>query len=228
MNQEDQISVIIPVYNNRKYLKEALRSVELQTYTNLEKIIINDGSSEGLREIIKTYTNVVYIENRKRLGVARARNIGIEAASSKYLAFLDSDDIWEVNKIETQLYKITESKSDLCFCNFINFLTNPQTQRPSWVTQRSLETESQGFIPSTMLAQKEIFKKVGFYNESYQVGSDSEWLMRAKEKNVKMSRVDKILVKRRIHPNNLGNLIEENNLAKFKMLAESIERKKAN
>ena len=89
------ISVIVPVYNTEKYLDECLNSLIYQTYSNLEFICINDGSTDSSYEILKQYrekdTRFVII-NQKNQGAGRARNAGINIARGKYLSFIDSDD----------------------------------------------------------------------------------------------------------------------------------------
>lgn len=96
MTDTPEISVIIPVYNVEKYLPECLESVTGQTYGNLEAVCVNDGSTDGSGEILKSYAardaRVIAI-NQKNSGVAAARNTALEASRGKYIAFLDADDV---------------------------------------------------------------------------------------------------------------------------------------
>ena len=98
-----KVSVIIPAYNQEKYLSEALNSACNQTYMNVEVIVVNDGSSDGtealVREASKKYRNLIYIYQENQ-GLASTRNNGIKASSGDYLAFLDSDDFWTINRLE--------------------------------------------------------------------------------------------------------------------------------
>lgn len=101
------VSVITPVHNAEKYLEITLKSVLNQSYTDLEIILVDDASKDSSREIIKKYENIdtrvksVLLDNN--VGVAKARNEGIKKASGRYIAFLDSDDIWMENKLEEQI-----------------------------------------------------------------------------------------------------------------------------
>lgn len=100
---EKKISVIIPFYNNSSWLKEAIESVFHQTYKNLEIIVVNDGSSEDLKELINFYKGKIHYCIKENGGAASARNLGITLSTGDYISFLDSDDIWLPNKLEEQI-----------------------------------------------------------------------------------------------------------------------------
>lgn len=111
------VSVIVPVYNAKDYLGETLESIFKQTYKNIEIICIDDMSTDGSRDLIANYAqkhdNIVPLLLEKNGGVANARNKGIEVARGRYIAFLDSDDIWLESKIEKQITYMQEK--DLAF-----------------------------------------------------------------------------------------------------------------
>lgn len=101
------ISVIIPSYNSSKYILKTVNSVLQQTYENFEIIIVDDCSKDNTREVIRELSEqdnrVRYIFQEKNGGAAVARNTGIENAKGRYIAFLDSDDIWESDKLSIQI-----------------------------------------------------------------------------------------------------------------------------
>jgi teichuronic acid biosynthesis glycosyltransferase TuaG len=100
------VSVIMPFFNRVGLACRAVRSVFAQTYSNLEIIVVNDGSTEddsALAELLSMNSNVNYIKLRNNVGPGAARNIGIGSAKGKYIAFLDSDDVWEAGKLEIQI-----------------------------------------------------------------------------------------------------------------------------
>ena len=104
----DLISVIVPMYNVEKYLKQCLDSILQQTYSNLEIILIDDGSTDGCYKIAEEYAKKdkrIKVLHQKNQGISIARNNGIEIASGKYIAFVDSDDYLEKDMYET-LYNI--------------------------------------------------------------------------------------------------------------------------
>ena len=99
------VSVIMPVFNGEKYLKEAIDSILNQTYSFIELIIINDGSSDGSEEIIKTYSDsrIVYLKNVQNIGLIETLNIGLRHAKGKYFARMDADDISLPTRLEKQI-----------------------------------------------------------------------------------------------------------------------------
>lgn len=105
------VSVIIPFYENLDWLKEAVDSVLNQSYDNYEIIIINDGSNENLKSFLQIYEKKISYFYKKNGGPATARNLGIEKAVGKYIAFLDSDDIWDSNKLEKQIELMENNNS---------------------------------------------------------------------------------------------------------------------
>lgn len=99
------ISIIIPVYNKEKYIKETINSVLNQTYSNFELILVDDYSSDTSIDLIKKFEDprikiISLLENK---GVSNARNIGVENSFGRYVCFLDADDLWKQKKLENQL-----------------------------------------------------------------------------------------------------------------------------
>lgn len=101
------VSIIMPSYNTAKYIGESIRSVQNQTYENWELIIIDDCSTDNSEEILKKYSlednRICYLKNEKNSGAAVSRNRGLRKAKGKWIAFLDSDDLWDKEKLEKQI-----------------------------------------------------------------------------------------------------------------------------
>jgi len=106
------VSVIIPTYNRAHLIGRAIESVLSQTYDCFEIIIVDDASVDGTERVIRNYTDkrIRYIRSDKNMGPAGARNVGIESARGKYIAFLDSDDEWLPEKLKKQI-RILETTS---------------------------------------------------------------------------------------------------------------------
>ena len=104
---KDLVSIIMPSYNSGRFIAETINSVLNQTYSNWELIIVDDCSSDNTGEIIKEYkkrySNIIYKVLEKNSGAAIARNEALKLAQGKYIAFLDSDDIWMPEKLEKQI-----------------------------------------------------------------------------------------------------------------------------
>ena len=119
-----QISVIIPIYNCEKYIKECLSSLIKQTFKNFEIICINDGSNDDTLKILKKFEakdERIIIFNQNNSGPGIARNIGMKKSKGEYLIFLDSDDIFKKTMLEELYIKIKENDSDVVICNSQNF-----------------------------------------------------------------------------------------------------------
>ena len=103
----DLVSVIIPYYKKRNFVKETLTSVVNQDYDNLEVLIIYDDINlndfEFLQKITKSDSRIKIIKNDAKLGAGFSRNIGIDKSNGKYIAFLDADDIWSLDKLKSQI-----------------------------------------------------------------------------------------------------------------------------
>ncbi len=101
--EQPLVSIVIPFFSGVNWLKEALSSVQNQAYKNIEVLVINDGSNENINDISEIYNINIRIINKENGGPASARNLGIEESSGKYIAFLDSDDIWLPEKLFKQI-----------------------------------------------------------------------------------------------------------------------------
>ena len=119
----ETVSIIMPAYNCEKYIGQAIESVKKQTYSDWILIIIEDASNDNTVEEINIKIKdikekVIFIKNMKHIGIAKSRNIGIEKSDSKYIAFLDADDIWDKEKLEKQLNFMLENKYSFTYTNF--------------------------------------------------------------------------------------------------------------
>lgn len=107
MLTSDKVSVIMPAYNCEKFIGEAIDSVLAQTYDNWELIIIDDCSEDETFQIMQFYAKdddrIIVKQNAKNLGAAESRNIAVDSAVGKYIAFLDSDDVWKKDKLKKQV-----------------------------------------------------------------------------------------------------------------------------
>lgn len=105
MENRPKVSVVMPVYNGERYLREAIGSILNQTFGDFEFIIINDGSTDSTEKIIQSFKDprIVYISNGKNLGLSKSFNIGINAAKGAYLARMDADDISTPKRFERQV-----------------------------------------------------------------------------------------------------------------------------
>ena len=121
INNNKLISVIIPTYNREKLIVESIKSVLRQTYSKIEIIVIDDGSTDNTEKEINKLKDkrIKYVKLSQNLGAPYARNIGIKLAKGKYISFQDSDDIYHTNKLKKQMKNILKNKSDFDFCKIL-------------------------------------------------------------------------------------------------------------
>jgi len=125
------VSVIIPYFNKKNYIKDAVNSVLNQTFKNLEIIIIYDDENlsdyDYLMNEFKNIKNIKIFKNIKNVGAGLSRNIGIKKSNGEIIAFLDSDDIWLPNKLEDQLNFMVKNNYEFTFSNYEKKLLNGST-----------------------------------------------------------------------------------------------------
>lgn len=116
------VSIITPSYNSLRFIEDSVRSVLNQSYTNFELIIVDDCSKDNswlpIQELAKQDNRIHTYQLQKNSGAAMARNFGIQKANGKYLAFLDSDDLWDENKLEKQVQFMQENNYVFSFTNY--------------------------------------------------------------------------------------------------------------
>ena len=109
----EMVSIITPMYNAQKYIADTMDSVLAQTYQNWEMIIMDDCSTDGGPDIVKEYSakdsRIRYFRNERNQGVSKTRNAAMQKASGRYLAFLDSDDLWDADKLNVQIKFMREN-----------------------------------------------------------------------------------------------------------------------
>jgi glycosyltransferase involved in cell wall biosynthesis len=150
-----QVSIIVPVYNVEKYLKQCLDSIINQTFKDIEIIIVNDCSTDGSLAIIKQYqkkdSRINLINHKKNIGVSKARNEGIKAAKSKYISFVDSDDWVREDYVETLFNDIEKHKCDVFIEGFITYNNKTSEYRVrkfSFLSKRYKNHKSLILLPS--------------------------------------------------------------------------------
>lgn len=110
------VSIVIPNYNGGEFLNDCIQSAINQSYSNIEIIVVDDGSTDDSGEILSHYGGQVKLIQTSNRGAAAARNLGISIAEGEFIAFLDSDDWWASDKISRQVEKLTKDNCDLVYC----------------------------------------------------------------------------------------------------------------
>ncbi len=183
------VSVIIPTYNRSDLLCQAIESVLAQTYTDYEIIVVDDGSTEDIKNAISVYGRKVKYLFQRNAGVYSARNNGIRESQGEYIAFLDSDDIWEPEKLDIQIlfleqnpdFGAVHSDSSTIDKNGKLIETSVNAERQShngMVFDEFFEHNMAVILLSTVVIRRECFEKVGLFDEQSPVATDHFFFLR--------------------------------------------------
>ncbi len=117
---KDLVSIIMPSYNTAEYISETINSVLNQTYTDWELIIVDDYSTDNTDDVVSSFKDerIIYFKNEKNSGAAVSRNRALREAKGKWIAFLDSDDLWHPQKLEKQLRFMKENDLDFTYTDY--------------------------------------------------------------------------------------------------------------
>lgn len=143
------VSVIVPVYNTKKYLAECLDSVCIQTYPQLEIIVVDDGSTDGSGVLLREYSqrdNRIRVITQKNQGLSAARNTGLEHSSGEYVVFLDSDDWIDDKTVDTAIQMITKTESDVVLWSYTREYST--SSKPVYLFEKKIRTWNESEISS--------------------------------------------------------------------------------
>lgn len=200
-----KVSVIMPVYNGEKYLKEAIESILNQTATDLELIIIDDGSVDSTSNIINSFNDerIKYFKNEKNSGISFSLNRALDLACGEFIARMDADDISLPSRLETQIkYMQKNSEIEVCGCN-VRLIG---TDEKSWPSSESSEALKVDLIfncclahPTVMFRKSVVQSGEARYNSAFDHMEDYELWTRL-IKSHKFGCVQDVLFEYRIHP----------------------------
>lgn len=178
MKELPAISVIMPVFNSEKYIREAIDSILSQTFTDFEFIIIDDASTDSTMDIIQSYVDkrIMVIHNSINLGNYASRNIGLKKAKGKYIAVMDADDQAFPDRFIIQ-YKYMEENPDVLVCGSRFYINNCVVEKP--LTYEDIQIallQDNCFLHSSLFIRKEVISDIGGYNEEYYYSSDYDLL----------------------------------------------------
>lgn len=179
------ISIVIPAYNVGPFIRETLESIQKQTVSNWEAIIVDDGSTDNTVEVIRDF---IQHDKRFRLicqangGVSKARNTGILHALGMYLAFLDGDDMWKTDFLEVLLGALQVSDNDISYCGYTHLYANGLTRKFSYpyssgnILVPVIQGETQLHIGAILVKKRLVDRLQIQFTEGCLVGQDQEFI----------------------------------------------------
>jgi len=184
--KKDKITVIIPTFNRADTINKAINSILNQSYKNWELIIVDDGSIDDTKRIVKPFLKDKRVKYffQKHKGVCTARNLGIKKAQGDYIAFLDSDDEFLKEKIEIQLREIKKYRADMLLCNIFEYRENKKIRnrfkfnRSFLVKQKDIVSYKIPMSASFMFLTKKLAEQV-LFDEKMPSSNDFDFVLRA-------------------------------------------------
>lgn len=222
------VSIIMPVYNVERYVKEAIDSALNQTYPHLELIVMNDGSSDGTADICRSYTDprVRYYENPANMGVLRTRNEALKLVRGEYVAWLDSDDISLPTRLEKQV-SFLEANPDYVMCGTlhqdIDGEGRPLLKSYFPCTDKDLRSFLllvNSFCNSSTMVRGPLMQELRFA-EDCEVAEDYDLWIRLAQQG-KLANIPEFLTLYRVHGNNISITKKDRMFAIVKTLAGRI------
>lgn len=189
MNRKNKplISVIIPAYNRENVIERAIKSATVQTYSNLEIIIVDDASTDNTKDKVRQINDkrIVYLSHKTNRGASTARNTGIKKARGEYIAFLDSDDQWFAQKLEKQIAVLKKNFDCSVIYSRYYIIKGKKKKLSVWpeIKKHQGKLNSQLLIgnfitTSSTLLKKEILEKSGLFDEKLPAYQDWEFFLR--------------------------------------------------
>lgn len=195
------VSVVIPVRNGSRYLREAIESVLNQDYRPLEIIVVDNGSEDDSRAVAVAMPGPIRVIDEPEPGASHARNTGVRHAQGEYLAFQDADDLWAPSKL-TQQVQLLEAQPDvdLVFTHGQNFVS-PELGNVRQRADALLAPPQAWMLAPAMLARRSSFLRVGWL-PALREGEFIAWYGIAQSLGLRSAVIPEVLVQRRLHLSN--------------------------
>jgi len=229
-----KVSIIIPVYNAEKYLKECLDSAINQTYQNIEIIAVYDGFPDKSLEILKTYSNKIKIVTKESGGIGSALNVGIKAAEGEWIKRMSVDDILFPDAVEhliTQAKKV-ENKQNTILCGDYDIINDQgklidEQKEPDYNHLSSFDFNVMLLdhyigLSESSLIHSSTLKKYGMHNEKINFEDYELWLRYCILYNCRLHFVPKKIVKRRMHQGNATKILAKKSLEDSNQIRKTI------
>lgn len=208
-----EVSVVISVYNDKEYLEECVESLLNQDFENYEIVLIDDGSSDGSREIIQNYTSkdkIKTILNQKNIGLTKSLNKGIDAAEGKYIARQDADDLSQPERLKEQaefldnnenIFLVGQDNRTDCLLDKEGDVVREYEETPK------REVKGDDLLEENIIRHSSImFRNNGIkYREKFYYAQDRDLYFRILSNGDRIMLLGKNLVKGRIHPGNINS-----------------------
>jgi len=225
------VSVVIPVFNCEAFLREAVESVRGavhvldQKYSDVEIIIVDDGSTDGTQTVARSFPETVRYLQQPNQGPSAARNRGIEQAQGSLIAFADADDLWPAAKLELQLPYLINDPTIEIVMGKIQQVRLSKTVNGETRAEEFAEPAFSVNLGSAVI-RKCVFERVGLFDENMRYSEDVDWFMRAREAGAAIVTIDAVTLLYRQHEQNMTRGKSTSELNVLKALKRSLDRRR--
>ena len=227
MNDNPLVSVIIPVFNGERYLSEAIESVLVQAYDQIEVIVVDDGSTDNTAAIVKKYGSLRYCF-QPHSGIGTALNLGIKEARGSYFAFLDADDLWTKKKLISQMELFKHNPIlDIVFGHVVQFFSHEMDEEARR-TLKYFNGSMPGYCKGSMIIKRKAFLNVGPFSTTWKLGDFFDWYLRANEKGLTSFMLSDVVLRRRIHNSNTVIRERHHQSDYLRILKSALDRRRQN
>jgi glycosyltransferase involved in cell wall biosynthesis len=222
------ISCVVPVFNGERYVAEALESIFRQTHPVAELIVVDDGSEDRTPDVVAEFGDRVRYIRQANSGAPAARNRGLRESSGSFVSFLDADDLWQEEKLASQLARFEcLDDLDVCVGHARNFWVEELREEERLYEGRRRSRPIPAYVSSTMLARRNVFEEIGSFDPELRHGHDVEWFIRAAEHGVVIDLIPDVVLYRRMHSAGISRIGARKSLdAHLAIIKASLDRRR--
>jgi glycosyltransferase involved in cell wall biosynthesis len=216
------VSVIMPVYNGATFLAETIENIRQQQYKPLEIIIIDDGSTDSTRQIAAGLGHEIRYVFQPNTGPAAARNHGLRLAKGELIAFLDVDDLWAENWLRQVAFLGEHPTVDI---------VQGRIQVLQLVDDANFETMTTPYYSVNLgsaIYRRQVFERVGLFDETLRYNEDTDWFIRAWDKNIIKMQLAEVALLYRKHEQNMTNKYNAKGAGFIQLLKKRLDQQRKN
>ena len=220
------VSIVVPAFNGERYLSEALESAIAQTWEPIEVLVVDDGSTDGTARIAGHFAPTVRYHYQPHAGLATARNTGIALTGGTFIAHLDCDDILTSDSLRVRMEAFAQDPSLDIVGGHVQQFVSPELDETTRAQIRCSDRPLAGHAAGAVVLRRDAFRRVGPLDTSWEIHADMDWFLRAQEAGLRLRIVPEIVLRRRIHGQNMGIRMRTRETNRLHILKAALDRRR--